>query len=511
MTVESINSVNSSTKKPFQKINRSFFSGRFFKRLFDLIVSGLALLLLSPLFAITAIRIKRESPGPVFYRGPRLGRGGKVFHILKFRTMRETPESYNGSRITARDDERITPLGLRLRESKLNEFPQLWNVFKGEMSLVGPRPEDPQVAAHWLESVRHEICSIRPGITSPASVLYRHEEQLLTSGNVMDDYLRRIMPDKQRLDLLYVRTHSLFSDLDILLLTFISLFRSPQKRPISEQVLFSGLLFNFIRRHMSWFMVDALVVFLTAGFVGVLWRLSGPLDIGWGPSIAIAAAMALLFSVINNLLGLGRVSWRKASIFLVFDLAASSGCALTLLFIINWNWPGEKILPPGMVVEIGIIAFLGFIVTRYRRRLLTGLATRFLQLRRQTNALGERVIIVGAGDTGQLAGWLLQKSELSHAFNVVGMVDDDPRLKSMTIDGYSVLGSTRELPAIVQRYNIGVLLYAITQITSVEEESILSLCRSLPVRIVIIPDLIKTLQNSLLPNGPKEPCEEYSL
>jgi lipopolysaccharide/colanic/teichoic acid biosynthesis glycosyltransferase len=236
MTVESINSVNSSTKKPFQKINRSFFSGRFFKRLFDLIVSGLALLLLSPLFAITAIRIKRESPGPVFYRGPRLGRGGKVFHILKFRTMRETPESYNGSRITARDDERITPLGLRLRESKLNEFPQLWNVFKGEMSLVGPRPEDPQVAAHWLESVRHEICSIRPGITSPASVLYRHEEQLLTSGNVMDDYLRRIMPDKQRLDLLYVRTHSLFSDLDILLLTFISLFRSPQKRPSSELV-----------------------------------------------------------------------------------------------------------------------------------------------------------------------------------------------------------------------------------------------------------------------------------
>jgi lipopolysaccharide/colanic/teichoic acid biosynthesis glycosyltransferase len=506
--METMRSTASKNKLTSKRFNLGAFCGKALKRIFDLLMSALGLLFLSPVFGLVALAIKRESPGPVFYRGPRLGRGGKVFMILKFRTMRECPESYAGPSITAEDDGRITPLGAWLRDTKINEFPQLWNVLRGEMSLVGPRPEDPEVSKSWPRDVFKEILSLRPGITSPASVLYRHEEKLLKSGNVMDEYLRKILPDKQRLDLLYVRTRSFISDLDIIFLTLISLFPAEDGKPIPESSLYSGFLTNLIRRYISWFVADSLIAFLAAGFVGVIWRLSGPLDLGWGASIGAAAAMALIFSVLNSLLGLGRVSWRKASPNLVFDLVLSSGLTTILIFAINWFWPVGKLIPPGMVIEIGVIAFIGFLLMRYRQRLVTGLASRWLQLRRQTTTLGERVLIVGGGDCGQLAGWLLQKSDLSSTFNVVGMVDDDPLKRNMRIDGYSVLGSTRDLPALVERNNIGVILYAITRIAPAEQERILALCRSLPVRLVIIPDLIKILQDHLLLNDLKESCDE---
>src|SRR5574341_1928576 len=152
---------------------------RFFQCFFDLCAAFLGLLILFPVFGLLAFLIKRESPGPVFYRGPRMGRDGKVFGMLKFRTMYERPASYEGPPVTAQDDGRITPLGKWLRDTKLNELPQLWNVLIGEMSLVGPRPEDPEVAATWPEAARREILSMRPGITSPASGLYRDEEKML--------------------------------------------------------------------------------------------------------------------------------------------------------------------------------------------------------------------------------------------------------------------------------------------------------------------------------------------
>jgi FlaA1/EpsC-like NDP-sugar epimerase len=161
-----------------------------------------------------------------------------------------------------------------------------------------------------------------------------------------------------------------------------------------------------------------------------------------------------------------------------------------------------------MLIVIGVFALFGFIVMRYRQRLLTGLVSRWLVLRQQTSALGERVLIVGGGDCGQLAGWLLHKSDLSSAFNVVGIVDDDPLKRNMRIDGYSVLGCIRDLPLLVEQNNIGVILYAITRISPSERERILALCRSLPVRLVIIPDLIKILQDHLLPNNPEESSDE---
>ena len=166
-------------------------------RLVDLLASGLGLLLLSPFFLLIGMTIKRESPGPIFYHGKHAGKGGKPFWILKFRTLFEDQDSYNGPKVTAQDDPRVTPQGSWLRHTKLNELPQLWNVLKGEMSLVGPRPEDYDIAMAWSEEVQNEVLAVRPGVTSPTSVVYRDEESLLSQEGLMDSYLNQALPVEQ--------------------------------------------------------------------------------------------------------------------------------------------------------------------------------------------------------------------------------------------------------------------------------------------------------------------------
>ena len=200
----------------------------------DIFISALGLLMLSPVFAVTAVLIRRDSPGPVFYNGQRMGRGGKEFTIHKFRTMYENGDSSDGPKVTATGDKRITPLGRWLRHTKINELPQLWNVLKGEMSMVGPRPEDPEYAMQWPEDVRQEVLSVRPGLTSPASIIYRDEEEILNTDSLMDDYLKRILPEKLRLDQLYVRNRTLLGDLDVLFMTLVMLLPRIRKSQMQE-------------------------------------------------------------------------------------------------------------------------------------------------------------------------------------------------------------------------------------------------------------------------------------
>ena len=306
-------------------------AGRFsnlFKRLVDIIAAGFGLLLLSPLFLLLGGMVKRDSPGPVFYRGPRMGMGGRPFKILKFRTMREEAASYEGPSITGRNDIRITPLGQWLRDTKLNELPQLWNVLVGEMSLVGPRPEVPEITKTWPESLQREILSMRPGMTSPASVLYRDEEKRLSADRVMDDYMENILPDKLRLDQLYVHHHNFLSDLDALFWTFVIMIPRLGERQISEGWLFGGPVSRFARRYLNWFVIDFLIALLGIGLVGVFWRLSGPLDIGLARAAGIALAFAWLFSISNWMLGLARVEWSRAAE--PRALSQTSGCRFSI-------------------------------------------------------------------------------------------------------------------------------------------------------------------------------------
>ena len=467
------------------------------KRAFDVCAAFWGMIFLSPLFILIALRLKREGPGPVFYRGPRMGKDERVFHILKFRSMHEEAASYEGPGVTAQDDPRITPLGRWLRDTKLNELPQLWNVLIGEMSMVGPRPEDVAIAKAWPEEVRREILAVRPGITSPASIIYRDEEKILNRASVMDDYLKIILPDKLRLDQLYVRYHRFLSDLDIIFWTLIILLPNLRKKPVHSESFYNGVLYRFTKRYFSWLLVDSLVAFVAVGIAGVLWRLSAPLDLGIELAIPVAAGIAFVFSLVNSRLGLGRIWWRYAKPGVAFDLALSSTLSTLLLVTLDWFWPNEPFLPLGMVFVTGLLAFLGFVSVRYRERLLTSLARRWLGGRQSGDRMGERVLVVGAGECGLLATWLLRRSKLSAAFSIIGMVDDDPTKEGMTIDRYRVLGLTRRIPEIVKKQDVGVILFAIESIGADEQARILKLCRQTRARLVIIPDLLALLRERL--------------
>lgn len=188
------------------------------KRFFDIIASGCGLLVLSPIFLIMAIWIKWDSKGPVFYRQVRVGRHNKDFRILKFRSMRVGADKGSLVTIGGRDP-RITRSGYFIRKYKLDEFPQLINVFKGEMSLVGPRPEVRHYVDYWTAEQMH-VLDVRPGITDPASIKFRNENKLMEKAeNPEDYYINVIMQEKIRLYLEYVENASFWYDIRLVFQT----------------------------------------------------------------------------------------------------------------------------------------------------------------------------------------------------------------------------------------------------------------------------------------------------
>jgi lipopolysaccharide/colanic/teichoic acid biosynthesis glycosyltransferase len=194
------------------------------KRAFDFLSSLIGLILVSPVLVTIAILIKREDGGPVFYRGVRVGRFGKLFRIYKFRTMVLNAEKLGGPS-TADDDPRITKMGRFVRKFKLDELPQLINVLRGEMSIVGPRPEV-QMYVDMFKEEEKAILSVRPGITDWASIWNPDEGAILAgSPDPEKTYMEKIRPEKIRLQLKYVRERSLWSDLEIIVQTLITIVR----------------------------------------------------------------------------------------------------------------------------------------------------------------------------------------------------------------------------------------------------------------------------------------------
>lgn len=194
------------------------------KRAMDLVLTVAALPLALPLMAVVALWVRLDSPGPALFRQERVGRGGQLFRIHKFRTMQV--HDGGGPQLTAASDARITKAGRWLRRTKLDELPQLIDVLKGDMSLVGPRPEVPRYMALYPDEARRQILSVRPGITDRASIEFRHEERLLADAVDPDAvYVAQLMPIKQRYYLDYVAHRSVAGDLRIVLDTVRALLR----------------------------------------------------------------------------------------------------------------------------------------------------------------------------------------------------------------------------------------------------------------------------------------------
>jgi lipopolysaccharide/colanic/teichoic acid biosynthesis glycosyltransferase len=193
------------------------------KRGFDIVVSLTALILLIPPMVVAATIIKLDSEGPVFFKQERIGKGFRPFWIYKFRTMRK-PANGNGSQVTVGNDPRITRIGWFLRQTKIDELPQLINILRGEMSFVGPRPEVPRYVQLFQQDYR-EILTVRPGLTDLASLKYRDEAALLARAtNPEEEYTTRVLPDKIELAKDYLRQASLLFDLKIICKTLFKLF-----------------------------------------------------------------------------------------------------------------------------------------------------------------------------------------------------------------------------------------------------------------------------------------------
>ena len=190
----------------------------FWKRFFDIVVSLLGILITSPILLVVSVLIKLTSKGPVFYKQERIGKDEKPFFILKFRTMVVNADQ-QGLKITVGGDKRITGVGKFLRKSKLDELPQLFNVFVGQMSLVGPRPEVAEYVSLYNDEQR-KVLSVRPGITDYASVCFRNENEILAEAeDPQKEYIEHIMPLKLRYNAKYIEEMSVWTDLKLIFFT----------------------------------------------------------------------------------------------------------------------------------------------------------------------------------------------------------------------------------------------------------------------------------------------------
>lgn len=199
-------------------VNRRGVFGHLVKRIVDGLVALIALLVALPILLLAALGIKIASPGPVFYKARRIGKNGEPFYMLKFRTMHVNSD--RASAITAPGDRRVFGFGVWLRRLKIDELPQFWNILNGNMSLVGPRPEDPKIVERDYESWMHETLLISPGVTGPGSVYgYIFGDALLEDSDPEGSYARNLLPPKLALERAYMERAGLISDLGYVLLT----------------------------------------------------------------------------------------------------------------------------------------------------------------------------------------------------------------------------------------------------------------------------------------------------
>jgi len=217
------------------------------KRLFDVVCASIALVLTAPLLGLAAIGIKLTDPGPVFYRARRMGYLGREFTMYKLRTMRHAPETDGGPLITAVRDDRVYPFGRLLRRTKIDELPQLFNVLRGDMAIVGPRPEDPAIVRQHYSSTDLETLGVRPGLASPGSLYqFTAGDRLLTGADPEARYVAALLKTKLALDRVYIRHASLRRDFAIIGRTLMAIgavatgkrkFRSPPEMPAAQRLL----------------------------------------------------------------------------------------------------------------------------------------------------------------------------------------------------------------------------------------------------------------------------------
>jgi len=407
-------------------------------RILDVVVSLIGCIVLFLMLPIVFVLIKLDSRGPVFFKCDRVGKNGKVFRMYKFRTMYET-QAPLGPSVSPLGDPRITTVGQILRRLKINELPQFFNVLKGDMTLIGPRPEAPDLAAAYPPEAR-PIFSAKPGVLGPNQILGRNEDELYPPDvDHKTYYFDHILPQKLPVDLQYIKDKSLFKDLKYLLLgAWVTISGSIARRHLFDNltqifmILSDALLciFSLIISHLLRFdgfsqegMNQALLILLP---FAVILRL--PIFIYYGFYHTLIRHLSFL-DIKNIFYGVCISSFVFTSVSLFFGITPgySRGVFFVDLFILT------------------------IILVLYR--LFLKLLQQYCYKENNYNGNKKRVLIWGAGDSGDLCLRYLQKKANSH-YEVVGFIDDDPKKRNRRLNGVKILGGRHHLDILCQLYKI---------------------------------------------------------
>lgn len=454
------------------------------KRLFDFTLALFSLVCLAPLFLVIALAIKWNSRGAVFYRGERLGKDAQVFRIWKFRTM-VADAAQRGGGLTHRADPRITRVGKFLRRFKLDELPQLINVLAGEMSLVGPRPEDPRYLPYY-SSRQRKVLNVRPGITSVASIRFRNEEELLEAEDWERIYIEKILPAKLELELNYLTAQSWWRDALILCATPFSLVLGNEETRTRLR-----LKFHWLEKHLTWVAIDTPLIIAAYALAILVRSLNANLDY---PDVFFYAGVGVLvYIAVNYLFGIYQRFWRYARGQELVVLFFSVGTATALLAVADY-YLRERTLPLGVIGLGGFFTFIFLGAVRYRRRLVSGARQMFPSLFGSLAGANLRVLIVGAGEAGQLAAWQIQNQMPGNAYRVIGFVDDNRQKHGMRIHDVKVYGDRKVIPDLCTQLHVDLILIAIRQEQLNAPRELLDLCRQTLARVQILPGFFDWLR-----------------
>ena len=469
-------------------------SGReqyYMKRFLDIVLSGAGLVILLPFLPLVALLIKLDSRGSVFYRQERVGKDFRPFMIYKFRTMQANAEK-EGARITSGGDKRITKFGGFLRKYKIDELPQLFNVLKGDMSFVGPRPEVKEYV-QLFEADYRKLLSVRPGITDPAAFEYSNEAVVLGNAETAEEiYINRILPEKIRLSSHYIDNRTVMTDLKLIIMTLFKTSHINTFNTMNMKKEHGDIVTRFSECIMQYRRLFIVLILLMqtafANYFAFIIRFDGvlPADAvrGFFTYLPVLLLIRTMFFVRE---GLNKGLWRYASTsdLLKIIKATTLGSVLFLL-IVNY-----LIGDTGYPRSVYILEWMLSVIISGGTRLLIRVFKEYMFL----DPSRKKILIIGAGDAGEMIVREM-KSSYKGMYEPIGFIDDKQQI-GLTIHGVPILGSCSVIPQIIETHKPDEILISVSNDMQQTIREIYELCKPFNVPIKKLPGINDLLDGNV--------------